>query len=204
MTRLFRLGALSPEICHSVTSLRPEGRNSLFSFNDRLFPKEIPNRLAIDSLCVSRRSAGGNRMGRPIEITRFELSATELREWTQAGAVVRRLLAIALVLEGHPREAAAQKAERHGSGRHCVTGCCATTRKAPLALNEAQMEELWCWKARILRATRWRWRCADLQACVPLVGQRGRAHGRQAAAPASHDGKTQRPRRLINKTSPAW
>jgi transposase len=50
-------------------------------------------------------------MGRPIEITRFELSATELRELaarTQAGAVVRRLLAIALVLEGHPREAAAQ------------------------------------------------------------------------------------------------
>ncbi len=49
-------------------------------------------------------------MGRPIEITRFEL-ATELRELaarTQAGAVVRRLLAIALVLEGHPREAAAQ------------------------------------------------------------------------------------------------
>ena len=41
-------------------------------------------------------------MGRLIvEITRFELSATELRELaarTQAGAVVRRLLAIALVL----------------------------------------------------------------------------------------------------------
>jgi transposase len=50
-------------------------------------------------------------MGRPIEISRFELSATEPRELavrTQDGAVVRRLLAIALVLEGHPREAAAQ------------------------------------------------------------------------------------------------
>jgi transposase len=50
-------------------------------------------------------------MGRPIEISRFELSATELRELavrTQAGAVVRRLLATSLVLEGHPREAAAQ------------------------------------------------------------------------------------------------
>ena len=50
-------------------------------------------------------------MGRPIEITRFDLTATELRDLaakTQDGAVVRRLLAIALVLEGHPREAAAQ------------------------------------------------------------------------------------------------
>src|SRR5271170_7003919 len=49
-------------------------------------------------------------MGRPIEITRFDLTATELRELaakTQDGAVVRRLLAIALVLEGYPREAAA-------------------------------------------------------------------------------------------------
>jgi transposase len=50
-------------------------------------------------------------MGRPIEISRCELSATELRELaarTRDGAEVRRLLAIALVLEGHPREAAAQ------------------------------------------------------------------------------------------------
>ena len=52
-------------------------------------------------------------MGRPIEITRFDLTATELRELaakTPDGAVVRRLLAIALVLEGHPREAAACEA----------------------------------------------------------------------------------------------
>ena len=40
-------------------------------------------------------------MGRPIEITRFDLTAAELRELaarTQDGAVVRRLLAIAPVL----------------------------------------------------------------------------------------------------------
>lgn len=50
-------------------------------------------------------------MGRPIEISRFDLSASELRELaarTPDGAVVWRLLAIALVLEGHPRAAAAQ------------------------------------------------------------------------------------------------
>ncbi len=50
-------------------------------------------------------------MGRPIEITRLEHLSTALRELaakTQDGAVVRRLLAIALVLEGHSREEAAR------------------------------------------------------------------------------------------------
>jgi hypothetical protein len=60
---------------------------------------------------VSRRFAGrAHRKGSPIEITRFDFSATELRELaarTQDGAVVRRLLAIALILKGHSREEAA-------------------------------------------------------------------------------------------------
>jgi hypothetical protein len=50
-------------------------------------------------------------MGRAIEITCFEHSATALRELaarTHDGAVVRRLLAIALILEGHSREEAAR------------------------------------------------------------------------------------------------
>jgi transposase len=50
-------------------------------------------------------------MGRPIEISRFDLSATELRELasrTRGGAVVRRLLAIGLILDGHSREEAAR------------------------------------------------------------------------------------------------
>jgi len=49
-------------------------------------------------------------MGKAITITRLELSAAELRDRavkTEDGAVVRRLLGIALVLEGHSREAAA-------------------------------------------------------------------------------------------------
>jgi hypothetical protein len=50
-------------------------------------------------------------MGKPIEITRTEFSASELRELaasTHNGATVRRLLALALVLEGHCRAEAAR------------------------------------------------------------------------------------------------
>lgn len=49
-------------------------------------------------------------MGQPIEITRTELSAPNLRALAvkiRDGAMVRRLLALALLLEGHSREAAA-------------------------------------------------------------------------------------------------
>ena len=94
-------------------------------------------------------------MGRPIEITRFELSATELRELaarTQAGAVVRRLLAIALVLEGHPREAAAQlngmdrQTLRDWVLRYNAEGVAGLSSRCspgrPRALHEAQMVEL--------------------------------------------------------------
>ena len=46
-------------------------------------------------------------MGRPIEITRTELSAPDIRALAARigdGAVVRRLLAIAMLLEGRSRE----------------------------------------------------------------------------------------------------
>jgi transposase len=49
-------------------------------------------------------------MGQSVEITRTEHSASELRALaakTKDGAVVRRLLALALTLEGHSRETAA-------------------------------------------------------------------------------------------------
>ena len=52
-------------------------------------------------------------MGKPIAITRLDLSATELRERAAKmhdGAVVRRLLGIASVLEGASRQAAATAA----------------------------------------------------------------------------------------------
>ena len=119
-------------------------------------------------------------MGRLIEITRFELSATELRELaarTQDGAVVRRLLAIALVLEGHSREAAAQLngmdrqtlrdwvLRSNAEGVAGLSSRCSPGR--PPALNEALMEEL---RSIVLEGPDLErnkvvlWRCADLQA----------------------------------------
>lgn len=55
-------------------------------------------------------------MGKPIEVNRLEMSATELREVaakTRDGAVVRRLLGIAMILEGHCREEAARASGMH-------------------------------------------------------------------------------------------
>ena len=49
-------------------------------------------------------------MGQPVEITRLEHSASELRAFSaqiKDAAIARRLLALALVLEGHSRELAA-------------------------------------------------------------------------------------------------
>ena len=49
-------------------------------------------------------------MGQPVEITRLEHSASELRAFAakiKDSAIARRLLALALVLEGHSRELAA-------------------------------------------------------------------------------------------------
>ena len=54
-------------------------------------------------------------MGQPIEITRLEHSASDLRGLaakTGEGGWVRRLLAIALLLDGHSREAGGG-GERH-------------------------------------------------------------------------------------------
>jgi transposase len=119
-------------------------------------------------------------MSRPIEITRFEHSATELREVaarTHDGAVVRRLLAIALVLEGHPRDEAAQfngmdrQTLRDWVLRYNAEGVAGLRSRCspgrPSKLSEAQMEEL---RTMVLEGpdpTRnkvVRWRCADLRA----------------------------------------
>ena len=119
-------------------------------------------------------------MGRPIEISCFDHSATGLRQLaarTQDGAVVRRLLAIALVLESHPREAAAQlngmdrQTMRDWVLRYNAEGVAGLSSRCspgrPSALNEAQMEEL---RTMVLegpdleRNKVVRWRCADLRA----------------------------------------
>src|SRR6202171_2928501 len=119
-------------------------------------------------------------MGRPIEITRLEHSATALRELaarTHDGAVVRRLLGIALILEGHRREEAARlsgmdrQTLRDWAHRYNTDGVAGLSSRwgagRPPALNEAQMAEL---RSLVLEGPDLerngvvRWRCADLRA----------------------------------------
>ena len=119
-------------------------------------------------------------MSRPIEITRFDLTARELRELatrTREGAVVRRLLAIALILEGHSREEAARlsgmdrQTLRDWVHRYNADGVAGLSSRwgpgRPPALNDAQMEEL---RSLVLegpdleRNKVVRWRCVDLRA----------------------------------------
>lgn len=118
-------------------------------------------------------------MGQPVAITRTELSAAELRahaSQSRDGAVVRRLLALALVLEGHSRESAARLSgmsrqtlgdwvHRYNAGG--VAGLASRSSPGrPPVLSAAQKAEL---KALVLagpdpeRHDVVRWRCCDLQ-----------------------------------------
>ena len=68
-------------------------------------------------------------MGKAVEITRLERSAAELRALAvkiEDADVVRRLLGIALLLDGWPRGEAAEPVG--WTGRRCATGCIATTQ----------------------------------------------------------------------------
>lgn len=94
-------------------------------------------------------------MGQPIEITRTDLSAPALRALagkTDDGAVVRRLLAIALVLEGRCRIEAAsmngmtRQTLRDWVHRYNADGVAGLRSRTgpgrPPFLTDAQMEEL--------------------------------------------------------------
>jgi transposase len=94
-------------------------------------------------------------MGQPVEITRLEHSASELRAVavkTKDTAVARRLLALALVLDGHSREAAATASGMtrqtlrdwvHRYNAEGVAGLRSGSGGGPTPLlSEAQMEEL--------------------------------------------------------------
>jgi transposase len=94
-------------------------------------------------------------MGKPIAITRRDLTAAELRAQAvkaDDGAVVRRLLGIALVLEGASREAAASAVGMdrqtlcdwiHRYNQGGVGGLTSRTSPGrPPSLNKPQMQEL--------------------------------------------------------------
>ena len=170
-------------------------------------------------------------MGRPIEITRFEHSVTALRELaarTQDGAGVRRLLGIALILEGHRREEAARLsgmdrqtlcdwAHRYNAGG--VAGLATAARSGrPPALSAAQMAEL---KELVIAGPDpekdgvVRWRCVDLRVKIAdrfqvtfhkrSVGKLLHKLGLTRLQPRPfHPKKDAVAQEAFKKTSPAW
>jgi len=167
----------------------------------------------------------------PIEISRFDLSARELRELatrTREGAVVRRLLAIALILEGHSREEAARlsgmdrQTLRDWVHRYNADGVAGLSSRwgagRPPALNETQMEEL---RSLVLegpdleRNKVVRWRCIDLRAEIATrwsvtltkgtIGRLLRRLRMTRLQPRPyHPKKDAAAQETFKKTSPAW
>jgi transposase len=170
-------------------------------------------------------------MGRPIEITRREHSATALRDFaakTHDGAVVRRLLAVALVLEGHSREEAARlngmerQTLRDWVHRYNADGVAGLRSRwgagRPPALNVTQMEGL---RSLVLEGPDLarngvvRWRCADLRAEISArwsvavsegtVGQLlHRLRMTRLQPRPYHPKKDAAVQETFKKTSPAW
>jgi transposase len=118
-------------------------------------------------------------MGQPIEITNLEYSASDLRRLASRekdGQVVRRLLALALILEGHSRTEAAQMSGmdrqtlRDWVHRYNAEGLAGLTSRVGLGptplLSTAQMAEL---LDIVLQGPDpetdkvVRWRCVDLR-----------------------------------------
>lgn len=170
-------------------------------------------------------------MGQPIEITRTGASASELRTLagkTDDGAVVRRLLAIALVLKGRCRTAAAlligmtRQTLRDWIHRYNAEGVEGLESRAgpgrPPFLTEARMDEL---KEMVLkgpdpeRHTVIRWRCADLceevaerwsvKVCTQTMGRWLRQLDMTRLQPRPyHPKKDPEAEATFKKTSAAW
>ena len=170
-------------------------------------------------------------MGKPIEITRLDFSATELRELAsheRDGAVVRRLLAIAMILDGAGREDAAR---RNGMDRQTlrdwvhrynlegIEGLRSHVSPGrPPALSEAQMDAL---RAMVLegpdpeRNQVYRWRCADLREEITArwpvsLTERSvarllhRLHMTRLQPRPYHPKKDAAAQQAFKKTSPVW
>lgn len=170
-------------------------------------------------------------MGQPIEITRTEYSAAALRGLagkTDDGAMVRRLLAMALVLEGESREEAAslngmtRQTLRDWVHRYNAEGVAGLRSRTgpgrPPALSAAQMEEL---REIVLKGPDperhivVRWRCADLceevaerwsvRVCEQTMGRWLRRLEMTRLQPRPyHPKKDPKAEEAFKKTSAAW
>lgn len=170
-------------------------------------------------------------MGKPVSITRQEFSAQDLRAVaveTGDGAMVRRLLAIALILEGHSRAAAARfngmdrQTLRDWVHRYNDEGVSGLRSRVipgrPGALNEAQLQEL---RSMVLegpdpeRNRVIRWRCADLRDEIAArwsIDRHERSVGRllhrlkmtRLQPRPHHPQKDAVVQEAFKKTSPAW
>jgi len=170
-------------------------------------------------------------MGQPIDITRTDLTASELRAHAvriEDGAVVRRLLAIALLLEGHSRAAAAtingmtRQTLRDWVHRYNAEGIAGLWSRSgpgrPPRLTDGQMDEL---KAIVIngpdpdRHKVVRWRCIDLRegiatrwsvtVCEQTVGRWLRQlHMTRLQPRPYHPKKDLEAEVAFKKTSPTW
>lgn len=170
-------------------------------------------------------------MGKPLSITRTEHSADDLRAFASKcrdGAQVRRLLALAFVLDGHTRTEAADRAGmdrqtlRDWVHRYNAEGIAGLKSGhgpgKPPSLNREQMAEL---KAMVLKGPDpekhgvVRWRCVDLRAEVArrysvevskrTVGKWLRKMKLTRLQPRPfHPKKDDVAQAAFKKTSPAW
>jgi transposase len=170
-------------------------------------------------------------MGQPIEITRIESSASALRSLagkTADGAMVRRLLAVALVHEGHSRTEAAtlngmtRQTLRDWVHRYNADGVEGLRSRAgpgrPPVLTSARQEEL---RQLVIegpdpeRHSVVRWRCADLceaiverwavRVCEQTMGRWLRQLEMTRLQPRpSHPKKDPEAEATFKKTSAAW
>jgi transposase len=192
-------------------------------------PGRFPNRRNLASLPAEEIGKRlGNGQG---DRTRLDRSARELREVaarTEDGDVVRRLLGIALLLDGWPRGEAASTvgmdrqtlcdwAHRYNAGG--VAGLATAARSGrPPALSEAQMAEL---KALVIAGPDpekdgvVRWRCVDLRVKIAdhfLVTFHKRSVGKllhklgltRLQPRPYHPKKDAAVQEAFKKTSPAW
>ena len=170
-------------------------------------------------------------MGRAVVMTRLDWSGAELRRVASRetdGRVVRRLLALALILEGHSREEAATLSGMqrqtlrdwvHRYNDEGVDGLKSRTSpgRAP-ALSEPQMAEL---RELVIQGPDpaihgvVRWRCVDLQAevarrfCVEVhentIGRWLHELGLTRLQPRPvHPQKDPEAEAAFKKTSPTW